>query len=65
MNFGASGDDYGISGLTDTLYPQYSWKLVVGTIILVLIVVTFVSFFPTRRIAKLKPTDALRGKMTN
>jgi len=32
--------------------------------LLVLIVTTIVSYLPTRRIAKLKPTDALRGKMT-
>ncbi|MCF7794489.1 MAG: FtsX-like permease family protein [Candidatus Cloacimonetes bacterium] len=64
LNFGASGDDYGISGLTDTLYPQYGVKLVLGTIILVLITVTIVSYLPSRKIARLKPTDALRGKMT-
>jgi putative ABC transport system permease protein len=64
MKFGANADDYGLSGLSDALYPQYGWKLVVGTIILVLITVTIVSYLPTRKIAKLKPTDALRGKMT-
>lgn len=30
----------------------------------VLLITTLVSFLPTRRIAKLKPTDALRGKIT-
>lgn len=64
MTFGGAADDYGLSGLTDTLYPQYGWKLVAGTIILVLITVTIVSYLPTRKIARLKPTDALRGKMT-
>jgi ABC-type antimicrobial peptide transport system permease subunit len=64
MTFGGAADDYGLSGLTDTLYPQYGWKLVVGTILIVLITVTIVSYLPTRKIAKLKPTDALRGKMT-
>jgi ABC-type lipoprotein release transport system permease subunit len=37
---------------------------VLGTTVLVLIVTTIVSFLPTRRIAKLKPTDALRGRWT-
>ena len=29
-----------------------------------LVVTTIVSFLPTRRIAKLKPTDALRGRLS-
>ena len=64
MQLGADAKELGLSGLSDALYPVYGWKLVVGTIILVLITTTIVSFLPTRKIAKLKPTDALRGKMT-
>ena len=64
MQIGMDAKEWGLSGLDDALYPVYGWKLVVGTIIIVLITVTIVSFLPTRRIAKLKPTDALRGKMT-
>ncbi len=64
MQLGADAKEWGLSGLDDALYPVYGWKLVVGTIILVLITTTIVSFLPTRKIAKLKPTDALRGKMT-
>jgi len=64
MQIGMDAKDWGLSGLDDALYPVYGWKLVLGTIILVLITVTIVSYLPTRRIAKLKPTDALRGKMT-
>jgi len=57
-------DDYGIAGLSEALFPVYGTGLVVGTTILILLVTTIVSFMPTRKIAKLKPTDALRGKMT-
>ena len=64
MQIGMDAKEWGLSGLDDALYPVYGWKLVVETIILVLITVTIVSFLPTRKIAKLKPTDALRGKMT-
>ncbi|MEA3475214.1 MAG: FtsX-like permease family protein [Candidatus Cloacimonadota bacterium] len=64
MNIGVDAAEFGLSGLENALYPVYGWKLVVGTIILVLITTTIVSFLPTRKIAKLKPTDALRGKMT-
>ncbi len=64
MKIGMDAKEWGLSGLDDALYPVYGWKLVFGTIVLVLIIVTIVSFLPTRKIAKLKPTDALRGKMT-
>ena len=48
----------------ERIYPIYPAALVVGTAVLVLLVTTVVSYMPTRRIAKLKPTDALRGRMT-
>ncbi len=50
--------------LAERLYPSYGMGLVLGTTLLVLITVTVVSFLPTRRISKLKPTDALRGKFS-
>ncbi|UCE41279.1 MAG: ABC transporter permease [Candidatus Aminicenantes bacterium] len=59
-----AADDYGIAGIGEALIPVYGTGLVVGTVVLVLLVTTIVSFLPTRKIAKLKPTDALRGKMT-
>jgi len=45
------------------LFPNYTAGLVVGTTLVVLMVTTIVSYLPTRRIARLKPTDALRGKV--
>ncbi len=59
----ASVDDYGIA-IGEVLLPIYGTGLIIGTTILILVVTTIVSFMPTRRISKLKPTDALRGKMT-
>lgn len=56
-------DDFGFA-LGEKLFPVYSVGLVLGTVGLVLMVTTIVSFLPTRKIAKLKPTDALRGKMS-
>ncbi len=53
--------DIGIA-IPPTLYPVYGLQLVAGTTLLVLITVTIVSFLPASKIAKLKPTDALRGK---
>ncbi|MBW2010598.1 MAG: ABC transporter permease [Deltaproteobacteria bacterium] len=46
------------------LFPFYSVGLIVGTVFIVSLTVTIVSFLPTRRILKMKPTDALRGKMS-
>lgn len=56
-----SVDSYGFA-IGEKIFPAYSAGLVVGTTVLVLVVTTIVSFIPTRKIAKLKPTDALRGK---
>jgi putative ABC transport system permease protein len=56
-------DGYGFA-LGEKLFPSYSLGLVMGTTVLVLVVTTIVSFLPTRRIAKLKPTEALHGRGT-
>jgi ABC-type lipoprotein release transport system permease subunit len=48
--------------LGERLFPTYSAGLILGTTLLVLVVTTIVSYLPTRTIAHLKPTDALRGK---
>jgi putative ABC transport system permease protein len=53
--------DVGVA-LPQVLYPSYGVRLLAGTTLLVLITVTFVSFLPASKIAKLKPTEALRGK---
>ncbi len=55
--------DFGIA-ISNTLYPSYGAGLLVGTTLLILITVTIVSMIPTRKIVKLKPTDALRGKLS-
>jgi ABC-type antimicrobial peptide transport system permease subunit len=49
--------------LGEKMYPAYSAVLVVGTTSLVLVITTIVSYLPTRQISRLKPTDALRGKL--
>ncbi len=58
-----SVDSYGFA-IGDKLIPTYGAGLIIGTTVLVLVVTTIVSFLPTRKIAKLKPTDALRGRMS-
>lgn len=56
-------DKMGVA-MPSVLYPSYGFWLIFGTTLFVFITVTVVSFLPTRKIAKLKPTDALRGKLS-
>jgi putative ABC transport system permease protein len=58
-----AADSYGFA-FGQKIFPVYSAGLVLGTTVIVLIITTIVSFLPTRKIAKLKPTDALRGRMS-
>ena len=60
---GKQADSMGFA-LSEGLYPIYSAALVLGTTILVFGVTVIVSYLPARKIAKLKPTDALRGRMS-
>jgi putative ABC transport system permease protein len=49
--------------VADKIYPAYSLGLVVTTILLIMLTTTIVSYLPSRKIAKMKPTEALRGKL--
>jgi ABC-type lipoprotein release transport system permease subunit len=59
----AGTEDMGFS-IGEKIYPVYSAGLILAVSLLALVVTTVVSFLPTRRIARLKPTDALRGRMS-
>jgi ABC-type lipoprotein release transport system permease subunit len=50
--------------VAEKIFPYYSLGLIVVTIILVVITATIVSYLPARKIAKMKPTDALKGKIS-
>ncbi|MCF7885825.1 MAG: FtsX-like permease family protein [Candidatus Marinimicrobia bacterium] len=54
-------DQFGFA-LSARLYPSFGLKLLLMTTLLVLGSVTIVSFLPTRRIARLEPTEALQGR---
>ena len=49
--------------IAQTLYPVYSIGLVVSTVLIVVLTTTVVSYWPSRKIAKMNPTEALRGKI--
>jgi ABC-type lipoprotein release transport system permease subunit len=60
---GGGGETYGLA-IGESLYPVYSLGLVAATAVIVFATTAIVSYLPARKIAKLKPTDALRGKRT-
>jgi len=55
-------DDLGIT-ISEVIYPSYSLGLILGTIIIVMVTATIVSYMPARKIAKMNPTDAIKGKI--
>jgi len=49
--------------ISDVMYPYFSFGLVFGTAFVVLLTTAIVSYLPARRISKMNPTDAIRGKL--
>ncbi len=54
--------DYGMA-MAQTLYPVYTTELIIGTVLIIVLTTTIVSYWPSRKIAKMNPTEALRGKI--
>jgi len=54
--------DFGMA-IAQTLYPVYSVGLVAMTVIIIMVVTLIVSYWPSRKIARMNPTEALRGKI--
>lgn len=49
-------------GVPEVVYPSYTLGLPLFTLLLLFTAVSLVSYWPSRRISELKPTDALKGK---
>jgi len=60
MPKGAEG--YGLT-MAEKIYPAYSFGTIVSMTLIILITTSVVSFIPSRKIARMKPTEALRGKV--
>jgi putative ABC transport system permease protein len=58
----AATDSYGLS-IGDRIFPVYGAGLVFGTLVFIILAATIVSFMPARKISKMNPTDALKGKI--
>lgn len=58
--------DYSEMGLimAKRLLPIYSAGMLISTTTFIAVVVLILSYWPARRIAKMNPTDAIRGKIT-
>jgi putative ABC transport system permease protein len=56
-------EDFGFAFST-RLFPAYSPLLIGGTILIVTVTITIVSYLPSRKISGLKPTEALKGRMS-
>lgn len=57
-----ASQDMGVP-LSDRIFPVFGIQLILGTILLVVISATIVSFLPARKIAKMNPVLALKGKL--
>jgi ABC-type lipoprotein release transport system permease subunit len=62
MSIPGGSKGFGLA-VADRIYPFYSLGLVITTIFIIMLTTTIVSYLPSRRIAKMNPTEALRGKL--
>ncbi|PKN72960.1 MAG: ABC transporter permease [Candidatus Cloacimonetes bacterium HGW-Cloacimonetes-3] len=54
---------YNIAGMSDSIKCYYSPIMIISTFLIVMLVTVFASWLPTARIARMKATDALLGKV--
>ena len=62
ISLGMNTQSMGIT-IAERLIPSYGLGLIVGTIVLVVLASTIVSFWPSKKIANMDPTLALKGKV--
>ncbi|HDS07700.1 MAG TPA: FtsX-like permease family protein [Bacteroides sp.] len=55
-------DSFGLAS-AERILPYYSAAVITGTILLIMITTTIVSYMPARKISKMNPTEAIRGKI--
>lgn len=61
-SFNMDASEIGVP-MGDSMYATITPQLVISTMIFILIVTAIVSYLPARKIAKMNPTDAIRGKV--
>ncbi len=55
-------DSFGIAGFDEPLKFHYNLPLIIFTLLFLILLTALVSWLPARKIARLNPTDLLRGK---
>ena len=58
----AADQEVGLA-IAERIFPIYGFSLVLGTVIVVVLASTIVSFLPAKKIAKINPVSALKGKI--
>ncbi len=58
-----SGETYGMA-ISEHLYPDFSPTLILGTLVMIMALLTVVSYLPARKITHLQPYVALRGRLS-
>jgi len=48
--------------MADRMYPLFTPGLILGTMSLIIVVTALVSYLPARKISRMNPTEAIRGK---
>jgi ABC-type antimicrobial peptide transport system permease subunit len=62
ISFNMEASEVGVP-MADTMYATITPELVINTMIFILIVTAIVSYLPARKIARMNPTDAIKGKV--
>ena len=61
ISFNMDASEIGVA-MGDTMYASVTPGLVFGTILFIIVITAVVSYLPARKIAKMNPTEAIRGK---
>ena len=62
ISFNMEASEVGVP-MADKMYATITPELVINTMIFILIVTAIVSYLPARKIARMNPTDAIKGKV--
>jgi putative ABC transport system permease protein len=57
-----SAEGYGFT-MAERIYPVFGAGTIIVMAVIIMLATTIVSYIPSRKIAKMKPTEALRGKV--
>lgn len=62
INIGNATEGMGVR-MGNSIHPAFGATLILGTLLTLIISATLVSFLPARKISKMNPVDALKGKL--